>query len=177
MSLFWIFVVDVVLMFIEFGFVVICWILIGVVEVVGVVIMGGCVDSVVGWVVILLVNIVVENKLMISDIVNVLIFFIKFFCEKWLMNWSERYRCREKFVMSKNGIFEYIWKNRKKRLIFVVNLWIEKMNLIELKDLLIFWGKIVLIRKKFFKINKNFIFNLWNLIWVRMNVKNLFLVI
>lgn len=80
------------------------------------------------------------------------------------MNRSERYRCREKLATSKHGIFEHTRKNRKKRLIFAVNLRIEKMNLTEPKDLLIFWGKIVLIREKSFKINKNLIFNPWNLI-------------
>ena len=75
------------------------------------------------------------------------------------MNRSERYRCREKLAMSKNGIFEHTRKNRKKRLIFAVNLRTEKIDLTEPKDLLIFLGKIVLIR-----INKNLIFNPWNLI-------------
>lgn len=80
------------------------------------------------------------------------------------MNRSERYRCREKLAMSKNGIFEHTRKNRKKRLIFAVNLRTEKIDLTEPKDLLIFLGKIVLIREKSFKINKNLIFNPWNLI-------------
>jgi len=38
------------------------------------------------------------------------------------------------------------------------------MDLIELKRIINFLGKIVLIREKSFKINTNLIFNPWNLI-------------